>query len=34
MPQEGATLLVGEGDAVTGVLAVKAIRGLEDPNEG
>lgn len=32
--QEGTALLVGEGDAPTGALAIKAVSSLEDPNEG
>ena len=34
MAQEGTALLVGESDMVTGVFAVKAKGGLENPNEG
>ena len=32
--QEGTALLVGEADAATSALAVKAISRLHDPNEG
>jgi len=31
--QQGPTLLVGESDTITGALAVKAIRRLENPNK-
>ena len=32
--QEGTALLVGESDAATSALAVKAISRLEDPDKG
>lgn len=34
MTQEGTTLLIGERETATSVLAVNAVRRLEDPNEG
>jgi len=34
MAQEGTALFVGESDAAAGAFAVKAIGGLENPNEG